>query len=118
MRLLLILLLVLSLPLLELYVLILTGSAIGPAPTLLPIAATMLLGAYALQHQGLGVLGRMQRSMDCGLIPTGGMFESLFIVAGGLLLILPGFITDLVGVLCLIPPLRRLILLNLLKRIY
>lgn len=115
MKLLLILVLILSLPVLELYLLIASGSAIGTTPTLLLVVVSALFGAYALRAQGMGTLEKMERSMQYGVIPTGGLLESVFILLGGICLLLPGFITDVFGILLLVPPLRRTVLAKALQ---
>jgi UPF0716 protein FxsA len=113
---LLLLLLILALPTLELYVLMRMGALLGTLPTILLVLATAILGAQLMHRQGLGVLGRVRRALDQGEVPALELLDGAMVLLGGLLLLIPGFITDTLGFLCLIPPLRHLLLAALLRR--
>ena len=102
-------------PLLELYVLIEVGSEIGALPTILLSIFTAVLGAALVRFQGFGILFRVQESVDRGEAPAIEMLEGAMLMVTGLLLLLPGFITDFLGFLVLIPPLRRAFILYFLK---
>ena len=93
-------------PLLELYILIEVGSAIGAITTIFVIVFTGVLGALLLQQQGVRNMSRMRDSMQRGEIPALTMFESMFVFAAAILLIIPGLITDAIGLILLIAPLR------------
>ena len=99
----------LSLPLLEIYLLITIGGAIGFLPTLFLLFAAAGLGAYLLQTQGWTAWMRLQQSLARGESPAGELLNAAVIVAGGALLLLPGFLSDVAGVLCLLPFTRRMI---------
>lgn len=101
------LLLFLVLPIVEIYVLIHVGEAIGVLPTVALVVGTALLGAYLLRRQGMTTLARARASLDAGQLPAGELMEGVFILLGGALLLTPGLVTDALGLLCLIPPLRR-----------
>lgn len=103
----LIILLFIGLPLIELYVLIQVGSEIGALPTILLSILTAVMGVWLVRHQGFGVLMRVRDLLDRGEVPAIELLDGALILAAGLCLILPGFLTDSLGFLLLIPPLRR-----------
>jgi UPF0716 protein FxsA len=109
-------LLILGLPTLELYLLIEIGSEIGAFPAIFLVLFTAVLGGYLMRRQGISTLMRVRQSMDRGEVPALEMLEGAVLLLGGLLLLIPGFFTDAVGFLCLVPGLRRLLLLNFLRR--
>jgi len=96
-------------PMVELTLLIRIGRAISIGPTLALVVLTGLVGAAVARHQGIRTLGRIQAELAAGRIPTGQMVDGLLILLAGLLLILPGVLTDAAGFALLIPPVRRLI---------
>lgn len=93
-------------PLLEIYLLIKVGSYIGAIPTLLLILFTAVVGAFLLRLQGLLTLARIRESVDRGELPAESLVEGLILLISGVLLLTPGFFTDSLGFLCLVPPLR------------
>ncbi len=103
-------------PLVELYVLIEVGSGIGALPTILLSIFTAVLGGWLVRYQGLSVLFRVQRMLDAGEAPALELVEGAVLLVTGLLLLLPGFITDAFGFLILIPPVRRRLILAFLRR--
>jgi UPF0716 protein FxsA len=110
------LLILVGAPLLELYVLIEVGSEIGALPTVLISILTAVLGAGLVRMQGLSVLFRVQQSLARGEVPALEMFEGALLLVAGILLLFPGFITDAIGFLLLVPPLRRWLVLAILGR--
>lgn len=94
-------------PVAELALLIQIGTQVGVLPTLLLVLFTAVVGARLAQQQGLQVMQRFQRSMSVGELPTQAMMDGAFLLAAGAFLLTPGFITDLFGFLCLLPPARR-----------
>lgn len=96
-----------ALPVLELAILIEIGRAISLGPTLGIILLTGVVGAALAKHQGLRTLGRIQRGLAAGEMPTGAMVDGLLILVAGALLITPGVITDAAGFSLLIPFVRR-----------
>lgn len=102
-------LLLLGLPLAELYLLIKLGTLIGALPTVFLVVATAVLGLWLLRHQGLENYRRVQRSLARGEMPARELMEGAVMLVGGVLLMLPGLITDVFGLLCLVPPVRRAI---------
>lgn len=102
-------LLFLLIPVAEIWLLIEIGGVIGIGWTLATIVATALAGAWLVRSQGIAILGRIQREMAIGRVPTGDMLEGLMLLVAGAVLLTPGFFTDAVGFVLLFPPLRLLL---------
>jgi UPF0716 protein FxsA len=100
-------LLFIGLPLIEIYFLIQVGSEIGAFSTILLSILTAVIGAWLVRHQGFGILMRVREMLDRGEVPAIELMDGALILAAGLFLLLPGFLTDSLGFLLLIPPLRR-----------
>lgn len=96
-------------PLLELSVFLSVSRFIGLGTTLLLCFLTALIGGSMVRAQGLNALRAAQAEMMTGGVPSREMFDGLCIVAAGALLLTPGFITDILGVLLLLPPVRALL---------
>jgi UPF0716 protein FxsA len=96
-------------PIAELYVIIQVGNAIGLVPTLFLLLADALLGSLLLRHQGRAAWIRFNRALAEGRVPHREVFDGVLIIFGGALLITPGFLTDILGLILLIPPTRALI---------
>jgi UPF0716 protein FxsA len=109
------LLLFVGAPLVELYFLIKVGSQIGPLPTLSLTIFTALLGGWLVRRQGLATLTRVKSAMARGEMPAFEMMEGFILLVCGLFLLLPGFITDIVGFVFLIPWVRFWLLIIGLK---
>jgi UPF0716 protein FxsA len=106
-------------PIVELYVIIKVGQAIGVLPTLAILLADALLGSLLLRHQGRSAWRRFNRALDERRFPGKEVADGLLITVGGTLLLTPGFVTDVFGLFLLIPPSRALIrgaLARLLRR--
>ena len=103
-------------PLIELYLLIEVGSVIGALPTILLSVFTAILGGALVRLQGFSILFRAQSQIANDELPAIEMLEGVMLLLVGLALLLPGFITDAIGFLLLIPPLRRLLIVGWLKR--
>ena len=100
------LLLFVGIPLTELYFLIKVGSQIGAFPTIFLTIFTALLGGYMVRRQGFSTLMKVRGMVDRGEVPAIEMMEGAVLLVCGLLLLLPGFITDAVGFIFLVPPIR------------
>ncbi len=100
-------LLLLAVPLIELFVLIEVGSEIGAVPTITLTILTAVVGAWLMRTQGVSTMQRAQQSMAVGQLPEKEMLEGVFIFIGGLFLLIPGFITDALGFLFLVPAFRQ-----------
>ena len=94
-------------PLVELYLLIEVGSVIGALPTILLSVFTAILGGALVRLQGFSILFRAQSQMANDELPAIEMLEGVVLLLVGLALLLPGFITDAIGFLLLVPPLRQ-----------
>lgn len=110
-------LLFIALPLAELYVIIEIGSAIGALPTIAILFGDGVLGAVLLRAQGRTAWRRFNAALAEGRMPGREIFDGAMILVGGALLLTPGFITDGVGVLCLLPPSRALLRGALARRV-
>lgn len=97
-------------PLLELWLLIEVGSGIGGLSTIALCLLTAALGGFLIRWQGMSTLLDAQKRMAHGEIPAGHGFHGLMIAFSGLMLFTPGFITDSIGFLLLVPPLRQLLI--------
>jgi UPF0716 protein FxsA len=103
------LLLFILVPVIEIYFFILVGGMIGILPTLLFIVVTAVVGTRLLQAQGTLTLQRAQLMMEQGQVPAEPLLEGILIIASGFLLVTPGFFTDSIGFLFLLPQPRRFI---------
>lgn len=110
------LLMFLAIPAVELYLLVVVGARIGVVATVGIIVLTGIAGWSLVKRQGFATLRRIQEELGRGQIPAGEMASGVILLAAGLLLLTPGFLTDTVGFLMLVPPLRRLVALGLLRR--
>jgi len=97
-------------PLLELYFLIRVGAEIGVFPTIGISLLTATLGGFLVRKQGLGVLARVQRMKGAGEVPALAVLDGALLLIAGIFLLLPGFLTDALGFLLLIPASRRYLL--------
>jgi UPF0716 protein FxsA len=96
-------------PLAELYVIIQVGDAIGLGPTLVLLLADAILGSMLLRHQGRAAWVRFNRALAENRLPHKEVFDGVLIIFGGALLVTPGFITDIFGLILLIPPTRAIV---------
>lgn len=104
-------------PIIELALLIKVGQHIGVANTITIVIATGILGAILAKSQGLKTLRNMQRDLGMGIMPADPLFDGLMILLGGILLLTPGLITDVIGFLMLIPYTRTLVKLWVKRKI-
>src|SRR5919106_4275331 len=93
-------------PLVELYVILKVGDAIGAVPTILLLAADSVLGSLLLRAQGRSVWRRFKEALATGRVPHREVMDGVLVIFGGAFLITPGFLTDVVGLIVLIPPTR------------
>ena len=107
--LLLVLLILIVIPLGELFVLIEVGQSIGALSTIALAIFTAVLGLYLLKQQGRDVASRINDALRHQVVPTLESMEALILLFCAILLITPGFITDIVGFLALIPVIRKAI---------
>lgn len=93
-------------PLAELAVIIQVGQAIGVLPTIAILLVDSILGAVLLRSQGRAAWRRFNETMRAGRVPHREALDGALVIFGGALLLTPGFLTDLLGLLLLIPPTR------------
>lgn len=98
-----------AIPLLELALLIKLAGAIGFWPMLATLLTAALAGLVVMQQQGIAAMGRAMEAVAQGRPPVEPVVDGAFILLAGGLLILPGLISDALGIMLLIPPLRRFI---------
>lgn len=101
-----IILIFLIVPTIEIFLLIEVGNRIGAFNTICLILLTALAGTSLLRQQGLSTLARVQESTEQGKLPASELIEGLMLLVSGALLLTPGFFTDTIGFLCLIPGIR------------
>jgi len=95
--------------LLELVVILRVGQLVGVWYTVLLIILTALLGVLLAKYQGFLAIRQLQNSLACGQMPGEAILDGILILIGGVLLFLPGFITDMFGFLFLLPPSKKLL---------
>lgn len=96
-------------PVAELYLLIKVGRLIGPLPTVALVLLVSLAGAWLVRHQGFEILRRIQSDLAQGRLPAAELLDGALVLVGGVLMVTPGFFTDIVGLLFLFPLTRALI---------
>ncbi len=109
------LLLIFLVPIVELYFLIQVGGMIGALPTVLLTIATAVFGVALMRSQGVATIQKAQVEMNSGQAPQATMFEGVFIFLGGVLLFFPGLISDFLGLVFLIPFVRRFLISQSMK---
>ena len=110
------LILFLLIPLIEIYLLIKVGGLIGAIPTISLVVFTAVLGALIIRFQGFSVMNRVRLTLARGDVPAIEMMEGAVLLVAGALLLTPGFFTDTLGFLCLIPPLRQKLIVWFIQR--
>lgn len=97
------------LPLLEILAIVAVGRAIGPWPTVAVLVAISLLGAWIVRHAGRRAWRTVRETVDRGLVPDHDIADSALVMLGGILLLVPGFITDVIALACFVPLTRPLL---------
>jgi UPF0716 protein FxsA len=113
-----ILLLIIIIPVIEIYLLIKIGSEIGAIYTILLIFTTAIVGVYYAKYEGLNTLKSGFIQLKKNEAPTFEMLSGAAIAFAAVLLIIPGFITDVFGFLLIFPPSRKIIFNILFKKIF
>lgn len=93
-------------PIAEIYVIIQVGQAIGALPTVALLILDSILGAWLLRSQGRRVWAAFRDAMAAGRVPHQEILHGALVIVGGAFLLTPGFISDAVGLLLLLPPTR------------
>jgi UPF0716 protein FxsA len=110
------LLLFIAVPLLELYVILQVGSAIGVLPTIAILVVDSLVGSILMRSQGRRAWQRFNLAVSEGRVPAREAIDGVLVVFGGALLLTPGFVTDVLGVLLLLPMTRPVLRRLLVRR--
>jgi UPF0716 protein FxsA len=95
-------------PVAEIYVLVSVGGAIGVLPTVALVLLTALAGAHLARLQGLAVMMRIRENLAQGFMPAEELLDGLLIFLAGMTLLTPGFLTDIMGLLILLPATRNI----------
>jgi UPF0716 protein FxsA len=105
----LLILLFIVVPIVELYVIIQVGAAIGVLPTIALLVADSILGSMLLRSQGRAVWRRFSDALAEHRAPTREVLDGVLVIFGGAFLLTPGFVTDVFGLVLLLPPTRAII---------
>ncbi|MFK5984586.1 MAG: FxsA family protein [Pseudomonadota bacterium] len=101
------LIILIALPITEIYFLIEVGSVIGAIPTIIITIFTAVTGISLIRIQGISTVQKLQMSLQQGLSPAKEILEGVMLMLAAVSLLMPGFLSDSLGFLLLIPPLRR-----------
>ncbi len=104
-------------PVAEIYLLITIGGYIGAMNTVLLVIITGFSGAYLARLQGMQTMFRVRESLQAGMMPSGELVDAVLIFMAGVVLLTPGFITDVAGLLILFPPTRTYLTKLALKKL-
>ena len=99
-------LLLVSVPLVELYVIVQVAGGLGVGQTILLLLVVSVVGAWMVRRSGLGVLNQIRTRLERGELPGNELVDGVLILVAGALMLTPGFLTDAVGLLLLFPPTR------------
>jgi len=103
------LILIIFIPLVELYLLAIVGSRVGLLATVMFVILTGAWGAYLARSQGYSILARIQSELAAGRVPTAELIDGLLVLIGGIVLLTPGLLTDLAGFCLMVPGFRAII---------
>jgi UPF0716 protein FxsA len=103
------LLFIISMPIIEIIVLLLSGNVIGFWPTLFLILATGLIGAYLAKRQGMETWKKAQEQIRYGMMPGNEIVDGICIFIGAALLLSPGLVSDIMGLILVFPPTRNIL---------
>jgi UPF0716 protein FxsA len=101
--------LLIAVPLVEIYVMIQVGQWIGALNMVGLLLLVSIGGIFLVKHQGIGVFRRIRGALDAGRVPGPELLDAALLLVAGLLLVIPGFVTDFFGLLLLLPPVRALV---------
>jgi UPF0716 protein FxsA len=90
-------------PIIEIWLLIKVGRVIGPLPTVLTLLVISMVGAWLARSQGFRIIVAIRDELAAGRVPAAHILDGAFILAGGILLLTPGFFTDFIGLFMLVP---------------
>ena len=95
-------------PLVELYAAIQVAHAVGAFDTIVLLVVVSVAGAWLTKHEGFVVLRRLRAQLEAGQVPARELVDGVLVLGAGVLLLVPGFVTDAIGLLVLFPPTRAL----------
>jgi UPF0716 protein FxsA len=104
-------------PLVELFLLIQVGQVIGPLWTIAALVVVSVLGAWLVRREGPRAWRRFRDALEQGRLPTDEVIEGALVLFGGVLLLTPGFLSDALGLVLMIPPTRALVAGQLKRRL-
>jgi len=110
-------LLFMFIPLIEIAFFVVIGNAIGLWPTLLGVLVTAVAGGLVLRYQGRALIGQIRDTVARGVLPGRELADAMMIGIAGALLLTPGYFSDLLGILLLIPPVRTVLYAFLKRRV-
>jgi UPF0716 protein FxsA len=110
-------LLFIAVPIVEIYVIIQVGQAIGALWTILLLVADSILGSMLMRAQGRAAWRRFNEAIAAGRVPAREVLDGVLVIFGGALLLTPGFVTDIFGLTFLLPPTRAVIRRMLVRRV-
>ena len=110
-------LLFLVVPIAELYVIVQVTHGIGVPETILLLIGISIVGAWLAKLAGIGVLNRLQQTVRQGKVPSGELVDGALVLFAGALMITPGFLSDCLAILLLLPPTRAVVRRSVLRRI-
>ena len=96
-------------PVIEVYLLIKVGRVVGALPTVALLLTISMAGAWLVRHQGFHILRRIQDELAVGRLPAADLVDGVLVLVGGILLLVPGFFTDFIGLFFLVPPTRAVL---------
>ena len=106
---LLLLLLFVVVPVVEIWVIIQVGQAIGVVPTIVLLLADAVLGTWLFRREGRRTWAAFRDALSAGRVPAKEVADGALVIVGGAFLLSPGFVTDAVGLLCVLPPTRAML---------
>src|ERR671937_2160130 len=109
-------LLFIAVPIVEIYVIIQVGQAIGALWTIALLVADSILGTMLMRAQGRAAWRRFNEAMGAGRVPAREVLDGVLVIFGGALLLTPGFVTDVFGLTFLLPPTRAVVRRLLVRR--
>jgi UPF0716 protein FxsA len=104
-------------PIVEIYVIIQVGQAIGALPTIALLIADSIIGSMLMRAQGRAAWRRFNEALAAGRVPAREVVDGALIILGGAFLLTPGFVTDICGLVLLLPPTRAVIRRILARRV-
>lgn len=102
-------LLFVGVPIVEIWVLLQVGNAVGIGETIALMILVSMVGAWLARHEGFIVVQRIRQQLEAGVMPGNELIDGALVLAGALLLLTPGFVTDALGIVALFPPTRAVL---------